>query len=145
MAKYDKQSSARLPLMESVIIVSIFAIVSVTIMQMYVSADRIQGRAVAVSKAMILAENVAEGMHSEGKIPELGISLEDAAELAGTTVSVLYDKSWNVTGDDPDYVLSFTPTVQQGDTGVLVEADIRVAEADGGELASLKGAAILNR
>lgn len=58
--KYDKQSTARLPLVESVIIIAIFAVVSVVIMQMYLSADRIQKKAVNISKATILAENMAE-------------------------------------------------------------------------------------
>ena len=58
--KYDKQKTARLPLIESVIIIAIFAVVSVIIMQMYLSADRIQKKAVNISKATILAENRAE-------------------------------------------------------------------------------------
>ena len=58
--KYDKQSTARLPLVESVIIIAIFAVVSVVIMQMYLSADRIQKKAVNISKATIIAENKAE-------------------------------------------------------------------------------------
>ena len=58
--KYDKQKTARLPLIESVIIIAIFAVVSVIIMQMYLSADRIQKKAVNISKATIMAENRAE-------------------------------------------------------------------------------------
>ncbi|MCR5325030.1 MAG: hypothetical protein K6E85_17370 [Lachnospiraceae bacterium] len=65
--KYDKQSTARLPLVESVIIIAIFAVVSVVIMQMYLSADRIQKKAVNISKATILAENKAEELKNGSK------------------------------------------------------------------------------
>ena len=64
MAKYDNSAAVRLPLVESVIIIAIFALVSVAIMKLYVSADKLQGRSVNISKATILAENRIEALKS---------------------------------------------------------------------------------
>ncbi len=61
-SKYDNNSTARMPLIESVIIIAIFAIVSVTIMKLYMKADDLQQKSVMVSKATIMAENMTEAI-----------------------------------------------------------------------------------
>ncbi|MCR5331871.1 MAG: hypothetical protein K6E62_11910 [Lachnospiraceae bacterium] len=85
--KYDKQSTARLPLVESVIIIAIFAVVSVVIMQMYLSANRIQKKAVNISKATILAENRAEGIRNGSE----------------SWTVMYYDSDWNELGSSSEY------------------------------------------
>lgn len=111
MSKYDNHNTSHLPLIESVIIIAIFAIVSVFIMQLYVAADRLQGKSVNISKATILAENTVEKIKSG----ELGLEVELSEILILDSVKpgdviyrpgyLFYDKDWNLiamdTGDSP--------------------------------------------
>lgn len=74
-----KNGSARLPLIEAVIIIAVFAIVSVAIMRMYVAADSLKGESVAISHATILARNAAEEVKNGGEYD----------------YTRYYDKDWN--------------------------------------------------
>lgn len=97
MSKYDNHNTSHLPLIESVIIIAIFAVVSVFIMQLYVAADRLQGKSVNVSKATILAENTVEKIKSgEMVLPDFLKS--DAAVFKSGII--IYDKDWNVLSID---------------------------------------------
>lgn len=146
MSKYDNHNTSHLPLIESVIIIAIFAVVSVFIMQLYVAADRLQGKSVNVSKATILAENTVEQI----KAGELQLDPSDAVILdtagAGSAVMrpgyVFYDKDWNVvsivTGDAPAlpddavskgssfYMTYVMNGVQKDDSGCYVTFNVTV-------------------
>ena len=120
--KYDKQSTARLPLVESVIIIAIFSIVSVVIMQMYISANKLQTRAVNISKAMILAENRAEEIKS-GNL---------------NTEPRYYDSEWNETQDESRFKLSCIVTEEgKGPYGAYTKLKIVITDKNGEELISL--------
>lgn len=121
--KYDKQSTARLPLIESVIIIAIFAVVSVVIMQMYISADRLQKKAVNISKAVILAENTAEEIRS-GKT---GV------------ITVNYDSEWNVTDTKASFILKTAVDEDiDGPGGSMTVYSIVIVDSNGEELVHLK-------
>lgn len=108
MSKYDNHNTSHLPLIESVIIIAIFAVVSVFIMQLYVAADRLQDKSVNISKAMILAENAVE----EYKADAIRINSIAAGDDTGDNTDewseyrisvkralikqIFYDKDWNV-------------------------------------------------
>ncbi|MBP5331548.1 MAG: hypothetical protein J6Y89_06820 [Lachnospiraceae bacterium] len=126
--KYDKQSTARLPLVESVIIIAIFAVVSVVIMQMYLSANRIQKKAVNISKATILAENKAEELKNGSVDLQTRYYDSDWKELAGS--------------QDPakkaHFVMECTVTEEgKGAGGALVVYRITVTDKNGEELIAL--------
>ena len=115
MAKYDNGAAVRLPLVESVIIIAIFALVSVAIMRLYVSADKLQGRSVNISKATIMAENRIE-------------ALKSGAEQVSGTEKVYLDKEWNSCGE-ADAFFSMTTEVtdrSNGKTGTLTDVRITV-------------------
>ena len=123
--KYDKQSTARLPLVESVIIIAIFAVVSVVIMQMYLSANRLQEKAVNISKATILAENKAEELKS-GK---------------WDINTRYYDSEWNETSSESRFKLTCSVTEEgKGPYGAYSKVTIKVSDKDGEELISLNTA-----
>lgn len=56
----EKTKSFRMPLLEIVIVVAVFAVVSVFIMKLYMSADRLQRESENVSRAVIEVQNTAE-------------------------------------------------------------------------------------
>ena len=121
--KYDKQSTARLPLMESVIIIAIFAVVSVVIMQMYISANRLQKKAVNISKATILAENTAEEIR------------RGASAIQQTKY---FDPEWNETGSDGRFILSSTVSEEtSGPAGTFTKVTVTVKDRSGEELISI--------
>ena len=115
MAKYDKGAAARLPLVESVIIIAIFALVSVAIMRLYVSADKLQGRSVNISKATIMAENRLEALKS------------GAEEVSGTE-KVFFDKTWKSCSEADAYFSMTTEVTDRktGKTGTLTDVKITV-------------------
>lgn len=127
MKSFDKESTARLPLIESVIIIAVFAIVSVAILRLYLASDRIQQRAVNVSKATILAENEME---------------ELMCGAAGSVSSVRrFDSEWNETGDETEAAFTVTAGVtdsEQGTAGTLEKVYVLVTAADNEELARIE-------
>jgi len=56
----EKTRSFRGTLLEIVIVVGVFAVISVYILRMFLAADFLQGEAVNTSKAAVLTESVAE-------------------------------------------------------------------------------------
>ena len=131
--KYDKQSTARLPLVESVIIIAIFAVVSVVIMQMYLSANRIQKKAVNISKATILAENKAEEIKNGSK---------DFSDR-------YYDSDWKELGSSPESAKKAgfkmeCRVIENGDGpgGALDIYRITVSDKNGEELISLDASCV---
>ena len=115
MAKYDNSAAVRLPLVESVIIIAIFALVSVAIMKLYVSADKLQGRSVNISKATILAENRIE-------------ALKSGAEKADGMQKAYFDKEWNSCSEADAYFCMTTEVTDRADgkTGTLTDVKITV-------------------
>lgn len=129
MSKYDNHNTSHLPLIESVIIIAIFAVVSVLIMQLYVAADRIQGKSVNVSKATILAENTVEQIKSGKMEPD---------------AYIIYDKDWNVlsvfasdssadikksvTGDAAFFMTYVMESRQQDESGCYTNFTVTVSD-----------------
>lgn len=99
MASKNGNGSARLPLIEAVIIIAVFAIVSVAVMRMYVAADSLKGESVAISHATILARNKVEAIQSGAELlpneAAPGITLSTSFGSPLMQVS-FYDSDWNM-------------------------------------------------
>lgn len=65
--------SAKMPMLEIIISIGIFAVVSVFILELFLAANTLQNRARDKSKAIVLAETIAESVKSAK-------SFEDAAQ-----------------------------------------------------------------
>ena len=137
--KYDKQKTARLPLIESVIIIAIFAVVSVIIMQMYLSADRIQKKAVNISKATILAENRAEELKSGSKDYSTRFYDNDWKEIPGNEAGSEKTAAFKMTSavtEEADAigaamtVFRITVTDKSGEELISLDTDYLVSEFD---------------
>ncbi len=137
--KYDKQKTARLPLIESVIIIAIFAVVSVIIMQMYLSADRIQKKAVNISKATILAENRAEELKAGSKDYTTRFYDNDWKEISGNGTELEKTAAFKMTSvitEEADAIGSamtvykVTVTDKSGEELISLDTDYLVSQFD---------------
>lgn len=87
----EKSNSFRAPLLELVIIIGFFAIVSVYLLRMFMAADSLQGRAVATTKALVRAESLAESIKARDDFtPEV----------------FYYTKGWEESSKESAYTLS---------------------------------------
>lgn len=136
MAKYDNNAATKLPLVESVIIIAIFALISVAIMRLYVAADKLQGRSVNISKATILAENKAEALFAGAETPG---GFRPGDKDYETPVSEYFDKDWKTCAkNDAFFVMTTEITgTQKGQTGVLTDVKITVEVIEKEQLAQI--------
>lgn len=146
MSKYDRSSTARLPLIESVIIIAIFAIVSVAIMRLYVAADKLQQKAVNISKATIAAENLAEAVKADAIIPAGSRPVYSEA-APGAKYTVNYDGGWQQLESQNADDAAFTATAEvtggrEGSTGTLSCFKVTVKNSEGEVLAEVESSYI---
>lgn len=137
MTKESKSSSAKMPMLEIVITIGIFAIISVFIVELFLSANTIQTRARDKSKAVILAETIAETMksakdfkeaakelnliettgkikkHQNGNVQISEIDEGTKGEDCVTVYTGHYDKEWNSTNKEEDYSVILIPYEEQ--------------------------------
>lgn len=129
MAETGTKSPARLPLIEAVIVVAVFAFISVALMRMYVAADRIERLAVNTSRATICAERLAEDVRS------------GAIEAVNGSTMIYYDSEWNEkqSGQEHGFTAEIKCETEQGAAAVLLQLDIEISNnADGTVLAKLE-------
>ena len=82
----------RRTILELVLVTAIFSLVSVFILKIYMTADRLQGQAVAISTATIRVESIAEYAGAKGV--EAAAQYFDMHSRDGVFV-IYYDKQWN--------------------------------------------------
>lgn len=82
----------RRTILELVLVTAIFSLVSVFILKIYMTADRLQGQAVAISAATIRAESIAEYAGAKGV--DAAARYFDMHDRDGVFV-IYYDKQWN--------------------------------------------------
>lgn len=88
--------------MELVLVTAIFAVVSVFILKIYLTADRLRGEAVALSTAAIQAENIAEAV----KLGGVSLAAEQFGMEMGEGYYILrYDRHWEVVSEKEKYQL----------------------------------------
>ena len=91
-----KQITFRMPMIELLIIVGVFAIVSVLIVRMFISTDRLQAKAVNISSSVMEVESIAEllkgSKSSEDLFQQIGAKQVDGMQ---NSYIIYYDKEWN--------------------------------------------------
>lgn len=116
----EKTKSFRMPLIEIIIVVAVFAIVSVFIMRMYVSADKLQHESELVSRAVIELQNKAElfkGLKAGDNVHDvMGLAESESGEIK---ISVSFSEKLSANG-------SF-----EEQTGKTVTAFISATSPDG--------------
>lgn len=125
--------SSGMPMLEIVLSIGIFTIISVFILQLFLSADSLERQAKDISKAVIYAENVAEVIKSYGSVESgmnfLGFSknfgileyeIEEKWSKKEMTHYVLsYDQDWNITKEERTYEVIVIPELLEEDLGSL--------------------------
>lgn len=115
MSKYDGESTARLPLVEVVIVVAIFIVISVMIMSLYVKADHLQREAVDRSEAAIRIRNFAEEILATAGSGDITMTSGEmkhellSADAPGKSVTFFYNDKWeNVDEADADILITIS-------------------------------------
>ena len=111
MEKRERQSQlAKMPLLELVITIGIFAVISVFLLELFLAANSLQQKARDTGKATILSENIAENIKGAEK-------KEKAIEELG--FQTRYGK-WNETkGVYP--IAAIRKEKQEGDTQIYIK------------------------
>ncbi len=131
----EKSHSFRGPLMELVIIIGVFAIVSVYILRMFMTADRLQGTAVNTSKGTIRAESAAEVIKcAEGSTEEelttyitnqLGLSTWE--NNSGKMYVKGYTGDWKETDDQAEYYMVVTLSYDRNtEHGIMINGIVTI-------------------
>lgn len=118
----------RRTILELVLVTAIFAVVSVFILKIYLTADRLRGDAVAVSTATVQSESIAETV----KLSGVQAAAEQFDMEAGEGYFILrFDKNWNRTAEKEKYQLVLVPgDVKNGLAYAVIYAGGAGLEAD---------------
>lgn len=155
MAKGLKSRSAKMPMLEIIITIGIFAVVSVFILELFLSANTLQSRAKDKSKAIVLAESIAETVKSsttfEEAVKELDleqtvggvtwqkdgshqVNLMDTSETNEDTLIVYtghFDENWKAVKNEDTYSVIVIPYKEQIQDKVMMNYKVCVYRLKG--------------
>lgn len=130
MDNNGKTKSFRMPLLEIVIVVAVFAIVSVFIMKLYMSADRLQRESENVSRAVIEVQNTAELIKGAGTLDEAlkATGLRKAGDISeyGETFTSADNGNYAVKKDNITICAEFVGNITDNGTNAAEAAGITV-------------------
>lgn len=150
MAKELETRSAKMPMLEIIITIGIFAVVSVFIMELFLSANTLQNRAKDKSKAIILAETIAETVKSskdfEEATEELGlkktvgritqkdgenyqVSEIDKSDDGKDSIDIYighFDENWQAVQEENCYSVIVIPSEEQVEDKVMGNYEIYI-------------------
>ena len=126
-------SGVMLPVVELVIAIGLFTVISIFIVRFFTSANTISRQADELSKGLIKAESAMElskTFSPEEVAKELGGKLSESK--AGKLIEIYYDKTWNVTDavEDSEYVLAIDVLDGAKGNGILRDISIMVNKSD---------------
>ena len=144
--KTRSNSGVMLPVVELVIAIGLFTIISIFIVKFFTSANTMSRQADELSKGLIKAESaieLAKSFSPEEAAEKLGGELNDSKE--SKEIVVYYDKDWKATEQAKDckYALTVLMTGNANGNGVLWDISVMVHrnDKDGGDniLVGLEG------
>jgi hypothetical protein len=109
--------ASEMPMLELVISIGIFSVISVFLLQLFLSADTLEKKAVDLSKATIQAETIAEGIKGCDTMEE-ACRLLHVTPLKNSTYEIRYDANWHVTSKDTKYGAAILPDVIETEYGI---------------------------
>ncbi|HHV13539.1 MAG TPA: hypothetical protein GXX75_25065 [Clostridiales bacterium] len=140
----DRSSrSFRIVMIECILMFGVFAVMSVVIAKMFLSADHMSKEAVSYSQAVIRAENIAERLKGsdsfETVLVELG--MKKVVEGDRNLYQGYYGRDWEPAKDRGMYEITVDVEKTSGSLGNLEKAEIVAARvkkpAGGGEAAGI--------
>ncbi len=115
-----------MPMIELILVIGIFSVISVFIVQMYMGTNRLQQKATDISKATIQAETVTEHIKHSASIGETARLLNMVAyDTSSYNYCIYYDHDWNQTSSPSDNIILVNSTVEKQVGGRMVLAQIR--------------------
>ena len=152
MKRINSSKTSSMPMLELIIIVGIFAISSIFILQMFLTANTIEEKARDKSKGILIAENIAENIKAGNQFQETMKSLgfsnasgmvetnpdgsykitkittqesgKEIEEGAAASYIKFYNKNWQETDTEDTYCVVVFPTYSQGENGTMVQAEL---------------------
>lgn len=147
MKKISGSHTGGMPMLEIIITIGIFTAISVFILNLFVSADTLENRAMDTSKAVLCAENAAEAIRAADSFAEVievlglkeekgtirnesgqSIQLDVLEDGMGTDLyyTAHYDKDWKMVDEKSMFCLLVVPSAQEDEFGSMIYADIFV-------------------
>lgn len=134
--KKHAQIRSGIAMLELVITIGIFAVVSTFLLKMFVAANQTQREASELSKAAVTAESAMEYLKS-CRTPQEGwdgLGMNEVAEEDRTVRVAYYDRNWERSESVSAYTLKIYERQSTQEYGILFTYDFIVeAERDGGE------------
>jgi type II secretory pathway pseudopilin PulG len=121
----NRLHSFRMPMIELILVIGIFAVISVFLVQMFMGTNRLQSKATDISKALIQAETVAEQIKNSASIGEtakvFGMTSYDNSAF---NYCIYYDNDWKQTKDPSNNIVLVTSSIEKKENGRMVSAEI---------------------
>lgn len=141
-----KRNSFRLPMIEIIIILGTFVLVSVLIMKMFVATERIRTKAENISRAVLETESIAEILKGREVTSELFDALS-AAKLEKTenTYIIYYDNEWNDAAvEESNYIIVIEHIDEQREFGGMDTYYVTAYDSEYKEVLEGKNQALCN-
>lgn len=148
MKKIKESRTSSIPMLEIIFSIGIFTIISVFVLQLFLSADVLQKKAKDTSKAVIYAENIVEVLKASDSFEEaielLGLKEEKGTikqednnsyqlEVLGENssgddiyYSAYYNRQWEVVEKRDTYSIIVVPYEVDSGNGIVTYVDIFV-------------------
>lgn len=116
MEKYSPSKSAKMPMLELILMIGVFAIISTFLLEMFLAANTLQERAKDCGKAVLLSETIAETIKGadglEQGITTLGLEKLDS-QSALESYGMYLDKNWEIVTKEGTYFVWLRPVEEQ--------------------------------
>lgn len=122
--------SSMLSVMELIIVIGIFAVISTFLLSFFTSANRLSEEAEALGKAVISAESVMELVKAEGF--HTAVEKLDFSEQDGKGV-LKYDRNFKTVKGEAAFLLILERTLEKEGAGKLYGYEIRVMRVKDGK------------
>lgn len=123
------KNKSTLVMIEYIVMLLVFVLSTTVCIRMFVLAEQLSRKYEATDRAVLVAQNIAEGIKKYGA--EDFFSEEKAVQTAEHAGRVFYDKDWNVT---EEATAEFVSEVNWEETGLMFRAEIVVLKTEGTEL-----------
>lgn len=139
------RNSFRLPMIEIIIIVGTFAVISVLIMKMFVATERMRTKAEDISRAVLEAESIAETLKGREVTSELFDELSATkSEITENTYIIYYDSEWNDVVNESNHFIVIEYIDEQREFGGMDTFYVTAYDSDYKEVLEENNQALCN-
>lgn len=124
MVKHSQSRLAKLPMLEWILVIGFFAVISVFIIQLFLSANMLQSRAKDEGKAIMMSESIAETIKAaEGfEDAKKDLNFLEASKMEKIKENINLSGSKVIGEKEEMYMLCFDKNWEESDTEVMYSA-----------------------